>query len=143
MRIQYHCSQCLDKNFLIECECGCRGIFARGCYDNRIKGDHVRLRRFLPGHNFTPRYGEDHPNYKGYIANHSGGYLTCKIIAGGEHRLQHRVLYEQYYNCCLLPWIVLHHKDGNRKNNSIENLEPMTRPQHTKLHAPHTYHKIK
>lgn len=31
---------------------------------------------------------------------------------------------------------VVHHKDGNKNNNSIDNLEVMTRGNHTKHHNP-------
>jgi hypothetical protein len=46
----------------------------------------------------------------------------------------HRLTYEQYYNCCLLPYIEIHHVDGNSKNNIIENLKPVTALEHYEIH---------
>ena len=46
----------------------------------------------------------------------------------------HRIIYEKYYNCCLLPYIEIHHIDGNSKNNVIENLKPVTAIEHYEIH---------
>lgn len=35
----------------------------------------------------------------------------------------------------ILPTEVVHHKDGNRKNNRLDNLELMERKDHVELHA--------
>ena len=50
--------------------------------------------------------------------------------------LKHRLIYEEYYKCCLLPWIHLHHINGDKKDNRIENLQPLTASQHMKIHNP-------
>jgi len=36
--------------------------------------------------------------------------------------------------------MIIHHKDGNKENNSIKNLEYITRSQHTILHKSGTHH---
>jgi hypothetical protein len=46
----------------------------------------------------------------------------------------HRKIYEAHYQCCLLPFIEIHHIDGNSKNNSIENLTPVTALEHFHIH---------
>lgn len=46
----------------------------------------------------------------------------------------HRLIYEDYHKCTLLPNAIIHHKDRNKTNNRIENLELMDRPTHIKLH---------
>lgn len=48
---------------------------------------------------------------------------------------EHIVVYEEYYKCCMLWWSVVHHIDGNPNNNSVENLQGMTRGQHIRLHS--------
>lgn len=35
---------------------------------------------------------------------------------------EHRLVWEEHYNCCLLPKAVVHHLDHNRTNNDILNL---------------------
>jgi hypothetical protein len=46
----------------------------------------------------------------------------------------HRIIYEKYYNCCLLPFIEIHHVDGNHNNNDITNLKPVTALEHYQIH---------
>lgn len=48
--------------------------------------------------------------------------------------LLHRYIYEQFYNCILLPYVHLHHIDYNKLNNSIFNLRPMYSGDHSRLH---------
>jgi hypothetical protein len=47
---------------------------------------------------------------------------------------EHRLIWEKYYNVCLLPWIDIHHKDYNKLNNDINNLQALSRIEHMKLH---------
>lgn len=72
-----------------------------------------------------------------YFKNHVDGYI---LEYCGDHPfadkagyvLQHRLVYERYYNVCLLPWTEIHHKDGNKKNNNkISNLIPVTKSNHS------------
>lgn len=46
----------------------------------------------------------------------------------------YRKIYEQHHQCCLLPYIEIHHIDGNHKNNNIENLIPVTAQEHYEIH---------
>lgn len=41
---------------------------------------------------------------------------------------------EQYLGRKLRPDEIVHHIDGNKLNNNIENLKIMTRGEHSKLH---------
>lgn len=47
---------------------------------------------------------------------------------------EHVLNFAEAHKCCLLPWSVVHHRDGRRDNNSVENLEAMMRSKHTALH---------
>lgn len=55
----------------------------------------------------------------------------------GPHkgRGQHVVVMEELLGRNLLPDECVHHKDGNRSNNSPDNLELMTRAEHARHHA--------
>lgn len=45
----------------------------------------------------------------------------------------HRLVYEECYNCCLLRYTDIHHRDGDRANNVWYNLIPYNRAQHMRL----------
>lgn len=49
--------------------------------------------------------------------------------------LLHRVLMENHLGRILEANEVVHHKDSNKFNNRIENLEVLTKNEHAKLHA--------
>ena len=47
----------------------------------------------------------------------------------------HRIVMEQKIGRLLAPNEVVHHKDHNKLNNSIDNLELLTKSEHAKEHA--------
>ena len=50
--------------------------------------------------------------------------------------LHHRVVMENHLGRMLESNEIVHHKDHNKNNNTIDNLEVMTVAEHTKLHHP-------
>lgn len=73
--------------------------------------------------------GKNHPRYKGGTIGY--GYRLVRI--DGKYYLKHRLIWEAIYGPIPKDMIV-HHKDGDRLNNNIDNLEIMSRSQHTSLH---------
>lgn len=49
--------------------------------------------------------------------------------------LEHRVVMENFLGRLLTEDEIVHHKDENKKNNSIENLEVMDKREHNRLHS--------
>jgi hypothetical protein len=62
-----------------------------------------------------------------YWSKNSNGYLSSHI--GKKEILQHRVLWEAHNGRKLKPFENIHHKNGIRDDNRIENLELWTKPQ--------------
>jgi hypothetical protein len=134
------------------CACGCAQTFER----KMIRGHE---QRYIHGHNergkkhdyFIKKSGKDHPNWKGgRIRTNQGYYLLYlpdhPLCESKGYVLEHRYVWEQYNIAILLPWAEVHHKDKNRDNNNIDNLEAMTYSQHLSLHkrgiARMTEHRI-
>lgn len=72
----------------------------------------------------------DHKIYmeKGYLVKYERGYNKK-----GNVKL-HRDIIEKKLGRRLDPSEVVHHKDGNKLNNDIDNLEVMSRGDHSRLH---------
>jgi DNA-directed RNA polymerase subunit RPC12/RpoP len=71
-----------------------------------------------------------HNGKKFYQDNKKGYWIstTCPKIRA------HVWVWEQYYNRKCPKGYHIHHRDGNKSNNSIENLELMERSRHLSLH---------
>lgn len=63
------------------------------------------------------------------------GYLINCADRNNRYEV-HRAIMEQHLGRKLTSDEIVHHKDGNKLNNSIENLEILTRSEHINLHRP-------
>lgn len=59
-------------------------------------------------------------------------------LVGGYVR-EHRLIYEEIHKCHLLPWAVIHHLDGDRSNNSPDNLVALSKRQHDMISQRQTW----
>lgn len=74
--------------------------------------------------------------------------MNCKTFVGKEGYLHisesygrypaltycHRIIFEEYHKLTILPKVHVHHKDGNKLNNSIDNLELLSARDHLRMH---------
>lgn len=95
-----------------------------------------RPKRYVVGHNQRghKRPGIKAGGWKGGRIIKPSGYV--EIYVNGKHVSEHRWVYEQEHNCCLLRWSNVHHLDGNRSNNVWYNLCGMMGYHHARRHPP-------
>lgn len=110
-------------------------------YCNQRKSKLYRLSKLGKKNPTYGKAGKNHPNYKG-IVNDGNGYLMCLKPewytgrSGSKHVFVHSVVVCENLGLTEIPHgYVVHHIDGNKKNNSIDNLALMTISAHGKIHA--------
>jgi len=89
--------------------------------------------------------GENHPGWQGGGYRHSQGYMMVYLdpsdslypMANGLHYvLEHRLMVARSLGRCLQPQEVVHHKNGIRGDNRLENLELFdSHRQHMREHS--------
>lgn len=114
------------------CGCGCGELIGE---TNRWGYPH----KFLRGHNNRGKIGEQTARWRGGRKMENGYMeIMCRDnprAKGSNWYLpEHRVIMEKHLNACLCPWTIVHHKNGIKTDNRIENLEMMTQREHAALH---------
>lgn len=83
----------------------------------------------------NPMFGkvkEDHHNWKG-LCDNGDGYFT--VLHNGKRRLMHRVVMAEALGVEELPeHLDVHHIDGDRGNNALDNLALVTKKGHRMIH---------
>ena len=74
------------------------------------------------------RVGNNHPNYKNGTRKATGGYIQV-LVGPKQYQPEHRVIMEKHLGRALLPNENVHHKNGIRTDNRLENLELWVVPQ--------------
>lgn len=67
-------------------------------------------------------------------AHFDGEYYKVYNTDDNSYKKLHRIIYEKFWGVELPEEIIIHHKNGNKLDNCILNLEAMTIEEHTKLH---------
>jgi hypothetical protein len=92
---------------------------------------------------FSDYKGKTSYQWKGGIRKRDDGYilkwiptnsLYAPMKADKKYILQHRYVMAKHLGRLLDDNEIVHHIDGNKKNNKIQNLKLMTRGEHIKLH---------
>ena len=98
---------------------------------NKVSGNGLCNKHFLR----QQRYGD--PNFRMKRANGEGGISTQgyrEITVKGVRILEHRHIAGQILNRKLKRTEIVHHVDGNKLNNSLENLSIVNRSAHVNSH---------
>src|SRR3990167_6872913 len=77
---------------------------------------------------------ENHPNWKGGRISNGHGYIQIRLEKG-LYRLEHRLVMERFIGRKLKRFEYVHHKNGIKTDNRIENLALMTPEDHCHHHA--------
>lgn len=78
--------------------------------------------------------GKDSPYWKGGLHRRKGNNYVSIYISPGQEMLEHRFLMEQHLGRKLNEGEIVHHINGIKNDNRIENLKVLEWGEHTSLH---------
>lgn len=114
------CPVC-DKDYLVAKPSSKQRFCGQSCAWKTF-GDRVRMLSYTP-----------EARKKRADARRFGGKGKTYVKLNSRH--MHRVVAEQKIGRKILPHEVVHHIDGNKRNNHPENLEVIPRADHSRLHT--------
>lgn len=79
--------------------------------------------------------GDNHPSFKGGRFISWDGYVKILVVGQGKYENEHRVLMEKHLGRKLKKEEHVHHIDGNKQNNLLENLIILGKNEHAQLHG--------
>lgn len=77
---------------------------------------------------------ENHHLWNGGKGKHINGYITRRI-SKNTYVLEHRLIMEQHLGRKLREKEAVHHVNGDKTDNRVENLEVMSLSEHASLHG--------
>lgn len=85
------------------------------------------------------RKGADHPKWRGGRVIDKDGYVRVYVPdyerrRSSPYMLEHVLVTEQFLGRRLTPTETVHHKDHDRQNNDLANLEVLERGAHSRHH---------
>ena len=125
---------------LCKCGCGLPTLIAIRTRTGRgqVKGHPLR---FINGHNSRLIDAEEQSRRASFRDKNALRYTGSRenyVKLQGRH--MHRVVAEEMLGRKLLLGEIVHHKDGDKWNNSPDNLEVMTQAEHARIHCMERWH---
>lgn len=107
-------------NYLCECDCGTKRVVAM----SRLKNGHSTscgCKRIEA----NSKSGPEGRHWKGGLSRWKTpqGYVMCQVYGREGRIMEHRLIYEQHLGRPLRDDESVHHKNGIRDDNRLENLE--------------------
>ena len=112
--IYVDCPHCPGKRWVVLLPRGPMSVACKACGSKEYDGT-----------------GEANGNWKGGRITVRGGYISVLVLGGDfffpmankRYVLEHRLVVAKHLHRCLLPWETVHHKNGIKNDNRLENLE--------------------
>jgi transposase-like protein len=130
---------CPRENPIITCaEVGCLKQFPKYLLrrNGYVKWD--RPREYCKEHIHR---GNNNPNWKGGRVKKYGYWFVLlpnhPYANNHGYVREHRLVYELYAEageCCILPWVIVHHKNGIKDDNRPKNLMLVLPSEHSRIH---------
>jgi len=98
------------------------------CSGTLIKKGAVPWNKGKPG-----KIGKESPSFRGGRNIATSGYVRILIPGTGSYQFEHRLVMEKKLGRKLKRNEVIHHKNGNRQDNRIENLIFMGKRNHDSM----------
>lgn len=118
---------------------------SKACYGQWLHEHPEGRSWFKPG---TPAWnkgkgykaGSEHWNWKGGRRKHQAGYIEVQApdhprANGSGYVLEHRLVVEEHLGRYLTEDEVVHHINGKKDDNRIDNLLPLARSEHQSMHT--------
>lgn len=127
-KIKVYCSNCKKELYKLPSSIGKNTYCSKQCYKVNYKAENT-------------------PNWKGGRLIRKTGYVVVyhpnhPHNVGVNYVYEHRLIMEKKLGRYLNKNEDVHHKDGNRSNNNINNLELMSEYEHQKMHGDKRRNKI-
>lgn len=137
------------KKILIHCPCGKDKEVSMSSYANgRRKYCCLKCRYKYHNAKVPHKFTSQHKDWfeKGETPWNKGKHYSTKKLGTGqgyidshgyrikEEKLEHRLLIERRIGRELSPEEIIHHIDGDKTNNNLDNLVIMFRSEHMKIH---------
>lgn len=89
----------------------------------------------------TALQSDRNPDWKGGTTNNCGYVAISTKSSANFRKREHQIVMENYLGRALRPNECVHHIDGNKANNNINNLALMDKSAHTRLHSLERWNK--